>query len=303
MPKTHLGGVYAAALTPLKPDFAPDLEAIPLLLDFLSRRGCHGALLLGTTGEGPSFAPEERIAVCRAALDVRQAHPEFRLLAGTGTPSLEETSQLTRAVFDMGFNGVVVLPPYYFRNAEEEGLFAWFQGVIQKSVPDDGALFGYHIPQVSGVPLSPDLLARLSDAFPNQFAGLKDSTGDLDHARMLGDRFGEQLTILNGNDRLLTQALEAGAAGCITAMANLCSPDLRQVWDAAQDGNRAPEAQARLSNARAVLDRHPPAAPFLKALLPRLHDFPRWTVRPPLMPLTEDTELQAWKDWQEQEKR
>jgi 4-hydroxy-tetrahydrodipicolinate synthase len=88
---------------------------VPRLLDFLARRGCHGALLLGTTGEGPSFAPEERIAIFRAALEVQQTQPAFRLLAGTGTPSLEETIILTRAAFDLGMDGVVVLPPYYFR--------------------------------------------------------------------------------------------------------------------------------------------------------------------------------------------
>ena len=56
-----LAGVYAAALTPLNQDHDPDLAAIPELLSFLAKRGCHGALLLGTTGEGPSFSEEERL--------------------------------------------------------------------------------------------------------------------------------------------------------------------------------------------------------------------------------------------------
>ena len=55
-----LAGIYAAALTPLKPDLSPDLESVPALLDFLAARGCHGALISGTTGEGPSFSPGER---------------------------------------------------------------------------------------------------------------------------------------------------------------------------------------------------------------------------------------------------
>jgi 4-hydroxy-tetrahydrodipicolinate synthase len=83
-----LAGVYAAALTPLKADYSPDLQAIPGLLDFLARRGCHGALILGTTGEGPSFSPDERVEIFRAALEIRKLQPDFHLLAGTGTPSL-----------------------------------------------------------------------------------------------------------------------------------------------------------------------------------------------------------------------
>ena len=56
-----LAGVYAAAVTPLKADFSPDLEAIPPFIGFLRPARCHGALLLGTTGEGPSFSPDERV--------------------------------------------------------------------------------------------------------------------------------------------------------------------------------------------------------------------------------------------------
>ena len=155
-----LSGVYAAAVTPLKPDFTPDLAMVPELLAFLAARGAHGALLLGTTGEGPSFSISEREAIYKAAAKVKNKHPEFSLLAGTGTPSLEETSHLNQVVFDLGFDGVVVLPPYYFRGASEDGLYAWFSQVIEGSIPEGGKLLGYHIPQVSGVSLSDSLLKR-----------------------------------------------------------------------------------------------------------------------------------------------
>jgi 4-hydroxy-tetrahydrodipicolinate synthase len=115
----------------------------------------------GTTGEGPSFSPTERLEALRSALLVRQKHPQFRLLFGTGTPSLEETASLTRAAFDLGVDGVVVLPPYYFRKVSDDGLMAWFSQVIETAVPAGGALLGYHFPNMSGVPLSLDLPGRL----------------------------------------------------------------------------------------------------------------------------------------------
>jgi hypothetical protein len=153
----------------MRPDFSLALEDVPLLLDFLARRGCHGALLLGTTGEGPSLSAQERLALLHAALPVRQSWPDFRLLAGTGTPSLEETVALTRQAFDLGLDGVVVLPPYYYRKVSDEGLLAWYGQVLRRGAPQDGAVFGYHIPGVTGVPLSLDLLAQLKDSFPGQF--------------------------------------------------------------------------------------------------------------------------------------
>jgi len=87
-----LAGVYAAAVTPLRvqPDPSLDLEAVPVLLKFLASRGCHGIVLFGTTGEGPSFSPTEREMLMRSACEIRESMPGFRLLAGTGTPSLSE---------------------------------------------------------------------------------------------------------------------------------------------------------------------------------------------------------------------
>ena len=282
----HLSGVYAAAVTPLQKDATIDTSVLPILLEFLADRGCHGVLLLGTTGEGPSFAPNERIAILRAALEVRQTFPDFRLLAGTGTPSLEETIALTRASFDLGYDGVVVLPPYYFRQVSDEGLFAWFSQVIQQAVPPGSALLGYHIPGVSGVSLTINLLTRLRDAFPYRFAGLKDSSGDLDHARLLGERFGDELLVLTGNDQLFSVALRAQASGCITALANIASPELRQVWDAYHRDEDATETQERLNAARTVMETLMEVSPILKAILARRHKFPDWTVRPPLISLS-----------------
>jgi 4-hydroxy-tetrahydrodipicolinate synthase len=284
----HLAGVYAAAVTPLRNNDQFFPQDLPALLAFLARRGCHGALILGTTGEGPSFSIAERLEIYRAAVQVRQEFPDFRLLAGTGTPSLEDTLGLTRAAFELGYDGVVVLPPYYFRKATTEGLFQWYARLLQNAVPRGGALLGYHIPAVSGVGLPIELLARLKDAFPTSFAGLKDSTGDPEHARLLGEQFGDELLVFTGNDILLSHALEQHASGCITALANLASPDLRRVWDSFQEGawqsgGRDEPAQARLDYRRKVLDRYPPTPSMLKALLNRQHGFPSWTVRLPLL--------------------
>jgi 4-hydroxy-tetrahydrodipicolinate synthase len=277
-----LAGVYAAAVTPLKEDFSVDLEAIPSLMGFLAGRGCHGILLLGTTGEGPSFSPEERLGIWRAALQVRQVNRTVKLLAGTGTPSLSETIALTRSAFDLGYDGVVVLPPYYFRKATEEGLFRYFSELIRKAVPADGFLLGYHIPGLAGIGFAPDLLPRLKDAFPQQFAGIKDSSHDAELTHGLGKRFGADLLVLNGTDSYLQLALENQAGGCITAPANLISPDLRGIWEAFQRGEDATPLQRRVTEIRHILEKYPPFPPILKTLLARQHGLPRWPVRPPL---------------------
>ena len=281
---THpLSGVYAAAVTPLKSDLSPDLDAIAPFLTFLASRGCQGALIFGTTGEGPSFSPGEREAVWRAALQVREQLPGFRLLAGTGTPSITETIGLTRLAFDLGYDAVVTLPPYYFRKASDEGLFNWFAQVIQKAVPSDCYLLGYHFPGVAGVGFSLELLSRLKDSFPAQFAGIKDSSHDQGFARSLGRTFGTDLAVFSGTDSDFTLALENHAAGCITAPANVLSPGLHDIYDAFRHNRDTSSIQSRVTAQRHALEQVPPFPPVLKALLAKLYAQPRWPVRPPLV--------------------
>ena len=294
MMKLHpLAGVYAAAVTPLKADFLPDLDAIPSLLDFFARRGAHGALLLGTTGEGPSFAFPELADIFCCVRDFRLAHPDFKLLAGTGASSFTEAVDLTRLAFEQGFDGVVTIPPYYYRKVSDDGLFAFFSEVIRRAVPSTGYLLGYHIPSLTGVGFSLDLLARLKDAFPRQFAGLKDSSHDISFARALGERFGTDLLVLNGTDSYFQLALESRAQGVITAPANLNMPALRKLWDAWQAGDDLAALQAPITAARQVLEKYMPFPPILKALLARCHGFPRWPVRPPLVAVTDEVAAQA----------
>ncbi|RCK74237.1 MAG: Dihydrodipicolinate synthase family [Anaerolineae bacterium] len=293
---TNLQGIFAASITPLLPNGEIDRDGLPVYLSFLARQGCHGALLLGTTGEGPSFSCEEREQILEAALAVRQEQPDFVLLAGTGTPSLEETILLTKTAFSLGYDGVVVLPPYYFRSVKEEGFLAWFEQVLQRAVPEDGKLFLYHIPPMSGVSLSISFLEKLKDRYPDKFVGLKDSSGDETFCQQLGHHFGRQLVVFNGKDNLLPLALKHSAAGCITAGANLFPNLLRRTWEAFQQGdekefNRLSDV---LQRARPVIDQYPPASALIKGLLPRLTRFPGWQSRLPILPLAEDVLDQAY---------
>jgi 4-hydroxy-tetrahydrodipicolinate synthase len=292
-----LAGVYAAAVTPLKPDLSPDLDAIPSLLEFLASRGCHGVLLLGTTGEGPSFSEEERVGIFRSALQMRSLQPSCKLLAGTGTPSLTETITLTRAAFDLGYDGVVVLPPYYFRKATDEGLFRFFSELILHAVPAEGSVLGYHFPGMAGLGFSLYLLTRLKETFPRQFTGIKDSSHDQDFALQLGERFGEDLLVLTGTDSFLQLAFGNHAGGCITAPANLVSPILRTIWDGYLRGEDVSSFQAKLTEIRHTLEKYSPFPPALKTILAGQFGFPLWPVRPPLEDVKPEFAELLLKDW------
>lgn len=282
-----LRGVFAAVVTPLTLSLQPDVDALPPLLEHLAQRGCHGALLFGTTGEGPAFAVRERVEFLREAARFRDSvRPDFKILAGTGCASLTDTVELTQLAFEVGVDGVVTLPPYYFKNVSARGLADYFEQVVQQAVPSDGRLFIYHFPQVAGVPVPDETIAALRAKFPKQIVGMKDSQDDLPHTLSTARAF-PGFDVFAGSDSILTDALAGGSAGCITALANVTSPLNRAVWEAHQRGEKDPAAQAKLTQARQLMKGlNGPAA--MKAALAALFGFSRWPVRPPLESLTEE---------------
>ncbi|MFO3798064.1 MAG: dihydrodipicolinate synthase family protein, partial [Anaerolineales bacterium] len=176
----------------------------------------------------------------------------------------------------------------------------WFEHILLHAVPEHGFLLGYHIPPVTGIGFSLDLLARLKEAFPQKFAGIKDSSHDSNFARALGARFGAELLVLTGTDSYLQLALQHAAQGCITAAANLLSPDLRRIWDGFLKGDEITPIQEHVTHQRHLLERYTPFPPLMKALLARLHGLPRWAVRPPLLPLPAEKEEDLLRLWHAQ---
>jgi 4-hydroxy-tetrahydrodipicolinate synthase len=290
MKKADIAGVIPAAVTPIHALGAPDPKALQRHLKTLAGEGCHGALILGTTGEGPSLGMAEREALLEAALEVEG---RGAILVGTGTPSLTDTIALTQKAYQLGAQAAVVVPPYYYRSATIAGLLDYFRHILDDAVPDGKTLLLYHIPQVTGVPISFDLLEALLAACGGRTLGIKDSSGDLDHAQSLCRRFPE-LHVFVGTDRLLLAGLEAGAKGCITAGANVLAPLAVRTYRAHAGGQTddARRFQAQLTQARAVLERYQPFAASLKALLSVRYGGSSWTPRAPLLPLAKNERAQ-----------
>lgn len=274
----RFSGVYCAAVTPMRGGEV-DTEALITHLKTLAAEGCDGALLMGTTGEGPSLNNAERERILSAAV---AANTGLKLMAGTGTSSLPETIAATKRAFDLGIPAVVVVPPFYFRNVSIDGLYAFYSAVIEQAVPSDGALLAYHIPPVSGVALPKALLARLVDTYGDRLAGVKDSGGDMAYSLDLLESL-PSLDVFVGSERLLLQGLKAGAAGCITAGANVLAPFCAGVYKAWKNGEPAEALQEHLTNARLMIEAVAPAPATYKSLLALRHGGDGWDVRPPLL--------------------
>ena len=290
MLKSDFKGVVTAVVTPFSPDDRPDLDNLQRLIRCLVEEGVDGLLLLGTTGEGPSTSFEEQQDILRAGLE---AAGDRTVMAGTGCASLPDTIRLTRRAFELGVDGVVTVPPFYFKKSSTAGLLAYFQRVLDEAVPPEGALFLYDIPQVTGIPISPELIAGLLSHAENKLGGVKDSTGDFAHSLALIRAF-PQLRIFVGTDKFLLNGMRSGAAGCITAGSNVFGSLAAGVYRAFCEGREAEalaEAlQEELAAARSALEKYTPFAASLKSLLARRFEGGGWNVRPPLVPLSSEEE-------------
>jgi 4-hydroxy-tetrahydrodipicolinate synthase len=281
-------GVYCAAATPVDADGAPDLGLFTVHCQRLLADGCDGIALLGTTGEANSFSLAERKRILEATVAAGIA-PE-RLLPGTGCPAIPDTIELTRHALSLGVERVVMLPPYYYKGVSTEGLFAAYAKVIDAVADSRLRVMLYHIPQMSGVPITPELIGRLRQAFPDTVVGIKDSAGDFDNMRALVEAF-PGFSVLAGADPLLLPLLEAGGAGCITATSNLVAADLKTVFrlhaDPAQQAV-VEAAQARIVAHRTLSNAFSAQIPTIKAMLGVRTGASQWAnVRAPLLPLSD----------------
>ncbi len=261
-------GVFAAALTLLDADLAPDTQACVTHCQWLLANGCDGIGLLGTTGEAPSFSVSQRRGLLDAALEA--GIPSRQLIVGTGATALADAVELTAHAVSAGVAGCLVVPPFYFKNVSDDGLFASYAALIERVGNADLRIFLYHFPQMSAVPIPHAVIARLVAAFPGTIAGLKDSSGDLENMLSLIKAF-PGLAIFSGTERYLLPILEAGGAGCITAGANVTSSDIGRLyahWLESGGDGEAEALQQRVGELRDLIEGIPMVA-AMKVLIAR----------------------------------
>jgi 4-hydroxy-tetrahydrodipicolinate synthase len=280
------GGVNAAVLTPMRADLSVDLDRMAAHCRWLLANGCNNLGVLGTTGEANSIGISERVEILQGL--VSRGIPATKMMPGTGTPALTDTVLLTKQAADVGCRAALLLPPFYYKNPTEDGLFAYFSEVINR-VGTDLKYYLYNFPQQSAVPFSVDLIGRLLKAFPGTLKGVKDSSGSYDNGRAYVESFAaDGFEVYAGDDTLLRPLLLLGSAGCITAAANVNSPIAAQVY-ANWNNDTGVRVHETLSATRKAIVSAPAPIPALKALMARHAGDAAWhNMRPPHLKLTSE---------------
>jgi 4-hydroxy-tetrahydrodipicolinate synthase len=282
---TAVRGLWCATLTPVDAGGRVDHPRMVAHVRNLLAQGVDGVAPFGTTGEGQSFTVDER----RDGIDalLQAGVPAARIVAATGCTALPETIALTRHAVQAGCPAVLVLPPFFWKSPSDDGLFDWYARLIEGTGDPRLRVLLYHLPQVSAVPLSVALIARLASAFPESIVGIKDSEGSWDHTAAVLERC-PQLAVMVGHEPHLPRLMRAGGVGTICGIANLRADLVRALLapDVSADAERRIEAFVRVAFSQ-------PLMAGFKSMLADQYDDPPWrAVRAPLVALT-DTQCLA----------
>ena len=279
-------GVLTPVLTPFKKDLKPDVKRFIQQCQWLLSQNVSLAVF-GTNSEANSLAVHEKISLLNSLVEAG-INPNS-MMPGTGCCSLTESIELTSHAINLGCKGALMLPPFYYKEVSDEGIFRSYSEIIQKIGSEKLKIYLYHIPQVSGVGLSINLIDRLVNEYPKVIAGIKDSSGDWENIKNILDRQWDDFRVFAGTESILLKTLQAGGAGCISATANINPKaiyNLYKNWVSDQ----AEELQIKLNEIRNLMESYP-MIPALKSVVAYYSRHIEWNiVRPPLVSLKKDSQ-------------
>ena len=275
-------GVLAALVTPLNDALEPDLDTLIAHGRWLLEHGCSGLVALATAGEANSLSQRQRLQIIDAIAG--SGLPMGDMIIGGGSCALDEAAALTKAIVLAGAAGVLVLPPFYYRDASEDGLFRFYAALIERVGDPRLRIVLHHRPRSSGAAITDALIAHLRKRFGATIAGIQNGAGDWPTTAALIRGFPE-LAIYSGTERFLLPALRAGGQGCISATLNLTAPLAGAIYKEWQSGE-ADSLQHALTTLPQVFD-HFPTPQAQKEMLARTTGLARWRkVLPPLLPFS-----------------
>ena len=279
-------GVLSPVLTPFTQDLKPDSKRLVKQCRWLLSQNVSLAVF-GTTSEANSLALEEKISLLDDLVEAG-IDPAF-LMPGTGCCSLPETVHLTSHAVKLGCKGTLMLPPFYYTDANDDGLFRSYAETIERVGDKALKIYLYNIPRFSGVNISLELIERLITRYPSVIAGIKDSSGNWENTQSILERNWDDFRVFCGSELFLLQTMRAGGSGCISATVNINPSAIYNLYKEWKS-NQADDLQQRLNQVRHTVEAYP-MIPALKSVVSHYRKDPDWSiVRPPFISLEQETQ-------------
>ena len=282
-------GCLVAMVTPFTQD-GVDYGKLKELVQFHLQEGTDGLVPAGTTGESPTLSHEEHKKVIEVV--VKEAAHKIPVVPGTGSNSTAEALELTRFAKDVGADGALLVAPYY-NKPTQEGLYLHFKKIADEV---DIPIVLYNIPGRTGIPITPETVARL--AKHKNIVGIKEASGSMDQTSEILSL--SDVTVLSGDDSLTLPLMSLGAKGVISVVANIVPKDMKALIDAYNWGEveKAADLHRRIYPlCRAMfLETNPIPVKTAMKMLGRLNGLLRLPLCP-MAPANEEKLKKALKDY------
>jgi 4-hydroxy-tetrahydrodipicolinate synthase len=223
-------GVFPALVTPFDENDRVDEAAYRELIRFVLPH-VNGLVPCGTTGEFSYMTVEERRRAIEICID--EVAGQVPVIAGTGSMSTRETSNLTAWAKEMGATGALVVAPYFLKPNFNE-VYDHFRAVDEIGLP----VVLYNIPQCAGTHFKWWTGEGMALDFDNVI-GIKDSSGDIAFMDAMFEKVKGRVGIFCGHDEVVQPALAGGADGVILASANLIPDVWQKIYQATQSNDLA----------------------------------------------------------------
>jgi 4-hydroxy-2-oxoglutarate aldolase len=225
-----LTGVLAPVPTPFVGRLAVDVGRLRDAMARWMASPLDGIVVLGSSGEAPLLDDAEADLVVETA---RPLVPRTRrFIVGTGRESTRAAIRAARRAAELGADAVLVRTPGFFRSQMTPDVLIRHYRSVADASPVPVVL--YNFTGVTGVNLLPATVASLA-THPN-IVGVKDSNGDMGQIAELVRQAPAGFSILTGSGSTFLDAVSAGVAGGILALACVAPEACRRVFDLARTG-------------------------------------------------------------------
>lgn len=223
----NLAGINLAMQTPFNADGLIDFAEWERLIDAYIDAGVHGLVLGAGTGQHPYLTEAEANKLYE--LGTKRIDGRCSIICQTSALNMDEVIRRSKHAEGIGADALMILPPYLEGPSDDDGIFEFYR-TIDANIGID--IVGYNIPQATGLSVSPELLARLSQL--DHYNYIKDSGGDLSvHQQYLQT----DCKVLNGADTTTVYAMMAGTVGTIWGGANYMPHESVVLYNHVQAGD------------------------------------------------------------------
>lgn len=224
-------GIYVPIVTPFGPEGKINFKVLEELIERLIGEGVAGLVPCGSTGEFYALSEEEKLSVMKKVVEV--AAGRVTLLAGTNAPSTGEVLKNSQIAADLGYQGLLLAPPYYGLPSPRE-LINHFNVIADKiGLP----IMLYNFPARAGVEIDYEVMDGIADN-PNIVA-IKESSGSMARVFGLIQRYQGRVQLCCGSDDQALDYFMWGSVAWVGGAASFSAPRHVELIEACIKGDFA----------------------------------------------------------------